>query len=292
MEKTLKISFLTIALASAGTCLHAQNMDSMAKAAADTTRPMDGFYKQNPLEGAKPFQFPAINVNNVRFYKRIWRDIDLQYPKNRIFATPGASLMDIILAALQNGKLTAYDASSTKENPTGDAFVAPLTYTQAMSKLTDSVLVPQFDENGNQTGAVMKLNDFNSETVTKFRIKEDIFFDRQRSRVETRIVGLAPLIKIKAGGELVSEQPAFWLYFPQCRYVFATKQAIDAQRDIYNVSFDDIFIQHNFYSQIVKESNPGELSIKDYMPDSLQQAQESIRLEQQIKDYKKKTWQY
>lgn len=290
MKHILKLALLTVATVTVAACAHAQNTDSTAK--TDSLRPVDGFYKQNPLEGAKPYPYPPINVNSVRFYKRIWRDIDLQYPKNRIFTTPGASLMDIILAALQSGKLTAYDASSTKENPTGDAFVAPMTYAQAMSKLTDSVLVPQFDSNGNQIGAIMKMNDFNPESVTKFRIKEDIFFDRQRSRVETRIIGLAPLIKIKAAGELVSEQPAFWLYFPQCRYVFATKQAIDAQRDIYNVSFDDIFIQHNFYSQIVKESNPGELSIKDYMPDSLQQAQESMRLEQQIGNYKKKTWQY
>jgi gliding motility associated protien GldN len=290
MKNTLRVAMFTVALASAGNSLYAQNMDSMAKAA--DVHPTDGYYKQNPLEGAKPFPYPAINASSVRFYKRIWRDIDLQYPKNKIFATPGSSLMDIVLEALQNGKITAYDATSTKENLTGDAFITPLTYTQAMAKLTDSVLVPQFDDNGNQTGAVMKMNDFNSETVTKFRIKEDILFDRQRSRVETRIIGLAPLIKIKAGGEMVSEQPAFWLYFPQCRYVFATKQAIDAQRDIYNVSFDDIFIQHNFYSQIVKESNPGELSIRDYMPDSLQQAQESQRLEQQISNFKKKTWQY
>jgi len=284
MKNYIKLAISTTALAFASIAAHAQ--------VVDTTMPVDGFYKQNPLANAKPFPYPPINVNSVRFYKRIWRDIDLQYPKNKIFATPGASLMDIILEALQSGKITAYDAASTKQNLTGDAFTTPLTYAQAMAKLTDSVLVPQFDENGNQTGAVMKMNDFNSETVTKFRIKEDIFFDRQRSKVETRIIGIAPLIKIKAGGELVSEQPAFWLFFPQCRYVFATKQAIDAQRDIYNVSFDDIFIQHNFYSQIVKESNPAELSIKDYMPDSLQQSQESQRLEQQINTYKKKTWQY
>ena len=314
MKKGIKVIAITLTLGAAATSASAQMnrtdtangsihgtpmqaapvppMVAAAGVEADTTHPVDGYYKQNPLAGAKPFPYPAVNINNVRFYKRIWRDIDLQYPKNKIFTTPGSSLMDIILEGLQAGKLTAYDPTSTKQNPTGDAFNAPMTYTQAMSRLTDSVLVPIFDDNGNQTGAVMKLNDFNSETVTKFRIKEDIFFDRQRSRVETRIIGLAPLIKIKAGGELVSEQPAFWLYFPQCRYVFATRQAVDATRDIYNVSYDDIFIQHDFYSQIVKESNPAETSIKDYMPDSMQQLQESKRIDNQISNYKKKIWQY
>jgi len=253
--------------------------------------PVDGYYRTNMLDGAKPFPYPAVTMADVRFFKRIYRDIDLSDPRNKIFISPNADLMDIIIAGIKDGKITAYDPSSTKANPTGDAFVTPMTPAQALGRLTDSVLVPQFDSNGVQTGASMKLNDFNPESVGKFRIKEDIFYDRQRSRVETRIIGLAPLIKIKAAEELVSEQPAFWLYFPQCRYVFVTKEVVDQQRDIYNLSFDDIFIQHSFNSQIVKEANPADLSIKDYAQDK-KELEEANRIQQQIDEYNKKVWKY
>jgi gliding motility associated protien GldN len=253
--------------------------------------PVDGYYRQNALENAKPVPYPKVNPNNVRFYKRIWRDIDLNDPENYIFVTEGSTLIEIIMDAIKDGKLKAYDPISTKENPTGDAFTTVLTPQQAMGRLTDSVLVPRFDDDGNQIGAEMKLNDFNPANITKFRVKEDIFYDKQRSRIETRIIGLAPLMKVTAAGEMVSEVPAFWLYFPQCRMVFVTKEVIDPKRNINNMSFDDVFIQHAFKSQIIKESNPGELSIKDYVQDK-EQLQEANRIEIEINEYKKKTWRH
>lgn len=250
---------------------------------ADTPRntPVDGFYKYDAFKGAEPVPLPKVNMNSVRFYKRVYRDIDLQDPANAIFIMPGESLIEIILEGMKEGKITAYDAASTPENPTGDAFTTPLAYDQAMSKLTDSVLVPFFDNEGNQIGAEMKLNEFNPATVTKFRVKEDIFYDNQRSKIETRIVGLAPLKRIEVEGELLNEQPVFWLYFPQCREVFVTKEVSDPQRNIFNTSFDDIFIQHSFNSQIVKEANPAD-----------EKAQNPDKIEKQIQDYKKDTWKY
>ncbi len=307
MNKKLRFVLFSFVLCGIYTYVMAQNVvdppttnpqkgpDSLSSNVAvspeDTALPVDGYYRSNALANAKPFPYPKVNMNNVRFYKRIWRDIDLTDPKNKIFATPGANLMDAIMEGISERKITAYDPTSTKDNPTGDAFVTRLTPVQALARLTDSVLVPQFDSEGNQIGATMKLNDFNSESITKFRIKEDIFYDKQRSRVETRIIGIAPLIKIKAAEEVVSEQPAFWLYFPQCRKVFVTKEVIDPLHSIYNISFDDIFIEHAFNSKIVKESNPADLSLKDYAPNK-EELEQSNEIEQQITQYKKHVWHY
>ncbi len=251
-------------------------------AQTDTTQtPVDGYYKYEVYKEAKPIPLPKIDMNNVRFYKRVYKDIDLADSTNSIFITPGASLIEIVLEGIKAGAITPYDATSTKENPTGDAFTKPLTYDQAMATLTDSVLVPVFDEEGNQVSAQMMMNEFNPAVVTKFRIKEDIFYDNQRSRIETRIVGLAPLRRIDVANEMVLEQPAFWLYYPQCRQYFVTKEVSDPQRDIYNVSLDDIFIQQSFASNIVKEANPADEKAKD--PE---------KIEQEITEYKKKTWKY
>lgn len=279
MKKSAPIVLLSFLMLVVNGRVNAQEEDTI----------QDGFYRQNAYENAKPYAFPKVDKNNVIFFKRIWRDVDLTDPKNQIFATPGATLMDAILEGINEGMLTAFDPVSTKENPTGDGFITAMNPVQAMGKLTDSVLVPVFDSLGNQIGAVMKQNDFNPEAITKFRVKEDIFLDKQRSRIETRIVGIAPLIKINAGGEEVSEQPAFWLYFPQARKVFATREVVDPKRGIAKQSMDDIFIQHNFNSTIIKESNPGELSIKDYAEDKDKEGQ---RVEKEIADYKKKFWKY
>lgn len=65
---------------------------SYADLVLDTTRPVDGFYKQPLLRGAKAFAFPDESKYNIKFYKRLWRHIDLTDSVNRIFSMPGKHL--------------------------------------------------------------------------------------------------------------------------------------------------------------------------------------------------------
>src|SRR5690606_8361479 len=60
----------------------------------DTIPVTDGFYQVNNLEDAVPFAYPEVNLKNIRFYKRVWRDIDLKDEENYIYAIPGNSLME------------------------------------------------------------------------------------------------------------------------------------------------------------------------------------------------------
>lgn len=213
--------------------------------------PADGYEKNEMYTNAKAFNYPGINSRDVKFYKRVWRDIDVNDPKNSLFNTPGATLADIVLEGLRTGKLTAYEPSATNNDST---FAKPLTLGKALSKLQDSVMVDQFDQNGNKIGSKMVLNDFNAARVTKFRTKEDIYFDKKRSMIVTRIVGLAPLMSAQVAGATVGETPAFWLYFPQCRDFFATKDVTDPDRNIYDTTIDDLFVQGKYASSIARAS--------------------------------------
>ncbi|ULT28234.1 hypothetical protein KUH03_17555 [Sphingobacterium sp. E70] len=47
----------------------------------DTIPTTDGFYQANNMEDAVPFAYPEVNKKNIRFYKRVWRDIDLKDEK-------------------------------------------------------------------------------------------------------------------------------------------------------------------------------------------------------------------
>ncbi|WP_207426119.1 gliding motility protein GldN [Pedobacter sp. SYSU D00535] len=248
-------------------------------------KPVDGFYNYSVLGNATPFNYPYINPNNVRFYKRLWRDIDLSDPQNQILATPGNTLIEMIIEGIKAGKITAYD-------PSDDSFKHPLKGDEAFRKMSDSVLVPIFDGDGNQIDAKMMANDFSPEKITKFRIKEDIFFDKQRSKVETRIIGIAPIMKVTSGEVQMGETPAFWLYFPECRNVFVTKDISDPDRNIFDMSMDDVFLQRKFASRIIRESNTSGQRIADYAQDEAEQEKEAKRIEENIEDYKKKIWGY
>jgi len=252
----------------------------------DSTRPVDGFYKIPMLTGAKPFPLPYENKYDIAFYKRIWRTIDLTDSVNKIFAAPGETLMSIIMDALKAGKIVAY---------ADEGFKSLISYNKVLRALSDSVIVPDLDTlTGDQIGSHSVFVPFNPDSVTKLEIKEDMYLDKVRGRVITQIISLSPIKRVKSSaGDVIGEQHPFYLYYPQCRVVFAGKDVFDTQRDIYNVSYDDLFLSRNFKTLIVKESNPADLRIKDKYPnDEDKQKQEAERIEQEIRDYKKGLWKY
>jgi len=249
----------------------------------DTSKPHDGYYKVPLLKGAKPFAFPKENKYNVKFYKRIWRTIDLRDSVNRIFSQPGATLMAMIMDAIKMQKLVAYY---------DEGFTKALTYEKVLRVMSDSTVVPDIDSTGTQYGSHMLFVPFNPDSVTTLEIKEDIFVDKVRGRMITQIIGLSPMKKVKgSGGDVIGEMHPFYLYFPQCRNVFATREAWDTNRD--DISYDDLFIQRNFKSTIVKESNPGDLRIRDKFPnDEVKQKAEADRIEREIRNYREKLFKY
>jgi gliding motility associated protien GldN len=255
-------------------------------------KPTDGYYKKTNLLSAKVTPYANLREADVMFSKRVWREIDLRDKMNMIFASPKARLIDIFMDAITSGELTAYDASSTKGDVNGDEFSSMLKPEQALSKFADSVLVPIIDSlTGEQTGTQVKAGEFNPDSIVKFRIKEDWIFDKQRSIFEPRIVGIAPMIKIKAGGQSFDEQPAFWIYFPDARPILATKEVVNRKNDATGLSYDDIFMKRLFNSYIVKESNPEDLRIKDYAQ-GIDRLYESERIKKTLMNFEHDLWSY
>jgi gliding motility associated protien GldN len=247
----------------------------------DTLPSYDSYLHPASLNQARPFPYPKINSANVRIYVTIWRDIDLADTANAMLSIPGNTLMGTIIKELKSGKLTPYEK---------DDFKKKLTAKQGELRFADSVLVPVFDKDGNQISSHMALNEFNPDKVTRFRIKEDVYFDKQRGRVDTRIVGLAPMMHISTSADLAENlayTPAFWLYFPQLRYALVKQDVSDPDKNIFDVTMDDVFMGHKFSAYLVRESSPGGVQSGQLEPGS----PEAKKLEQKIAELKKHIWQ-
>lgn len=258
-------------------------------------RPLDGYYKKDDITNAKVTPYPTIRQADVFFSKRVWREIDVREKMNMYLASPKMRLIDVILDAVDAGELTAYDPlQGVKGDIDGDSFGTPLAPGAARRKLVDSSLVNTLDKDGNVASTKMVAGEFNEDsTVVKFRIKEDWIFDKQRSVFEPRIIGIAPMIKIKipgaqGGGEY---QPAFWIYFPDARPIFATKEAVNRHNDATGLSLDDVFNKRLFTSYIVKESNDKNERIKDYAQ-GLDRLYESEKVKKELLDWELNLWQY
>ncbi|WP_448698024.1 gliding motility protein GldN [Mucilaginibacter sp. AW1-3] len=254
----------------------------------------DGYLKSEIMTKARPFPIPDPNQNNIKYYHRYWRDIDLKDPRNQKFNTPGSTLIEALLKGIKEGKINAYDATGgIPENPGGDAFTVPMTYDGLMGRMRDTATIDKLDKDGNKIGSERKLNDFSPDKVVGYRIKEDVYFDKRLSRVQTRIIGVAPLIRVTlTNGDTIGTQPVCWLKFKQCRTVFATMDVSDPDKNLYDVSMDDMFLQRQFNAKIVEESNPLGRRIKDYMKDPADQDKEAQRIEKKLADYKANIWLY
>ena len=278
------------------TTMSAVPTDTTKKVAAGPAKPfeapLDGYFKKANILSAKVTPYANLRESDAAFVKRIWREIDIREKMNAYLASPKQRLIDILLTAIDAGELTAYDPTNTTADPGGDKFLMPLAPGKARSRMADSSVVDQFDKNtGEKIGSKLQAGEFNADSVVKFRLKEDWVFDRQRSIFEPRIIGIAPMVRIKAGGLATDYQPAFWIYFPDARPILATKEAVSRASDNTGLSFDDVFMKRIFSSYIVKVSNDKDERIKDYAQ-GIDKLYEAEKIKKQLMDWELDLWRY
>lgn len=287
-----KLGICFALLLSLGYCAYGQQENlSNSTTPIDDEAPQDGYYMKSDIENRKVIPYSPIRSVDVMYSKRVWREIDLREKLNASFSSPKSRLIDVIMNAVMAGELTAYDPTPTKDDPNGDSFKTPISADEVMAKLADSVFIPEFDDDGMQIGGTMQSGEFNPDSILRFRIKEDWIFDKQRSVFEPRIIGIAPLIAINAGGISLDPQPAFWIYFPEARHVFVNREVMNRDNDATGLSYDDVFIKRIFASYIVKESNPEDLRIRDYK-EGVDRLYEAERIKKALMDYEHDLWSY
>ena len=255
--------------------------------------PVDGYYKRDNILNARATPLPKIREADIVYSRRIWREIDLREKANQYLASPKARLIDVILDAVASGELRAFDPVQTKDDIDGDSFKTQLTPEKALAKMADSTTVDIIDAKGDKTGSKLVAGEFSRDSIVRFRIKEDVIFDKQRSVEEVRIIGLAPMIKKSIAGttKQFDFQPAFWIYFPEARQILVTKETVNSRNDAAGLSFDDIFTKRLFTSFIVKQSNDKDERIKDYAQ-GLDRLYESDRIKKNLMDWELNLWQY
>lgn len=222
---------------------------------------LDGAWIKENNKTKKVVPYPFIREADVVWARRIWQDLDLREKMNLPLYYPlkeangMKSLFTVIRdALLVEGSITAYSTGITGLE---DDFRTPLLVSQVEGILSKTDTTYTEDLDTGEPIEVIQQIDVRSEDITRYRIKEDWFFDRQRSERYIRIIGIAPLKeRISEDGEPTGAyETLFWLYFPECRYVFANWDTFNRFNDAERRSFDDLFQKRMFASTIIKESN-------------------------------------
>ncbi|MBN1338575.1 MAG: gliding motility protein GldN [Bacteroidales bacterium] len=280
------VSFLLIMafLASLGAGLHAQILDS----------PRDGVYDKMHTPERKPIPYTPVRESDVVWQKRIWRIIDLRQKVNHPFYYPETpqkdwrNFMTVVMEAIREGTITAYDPTSD------DQFLVPMTYQEIEAKFTRMDTVPIYDPNNPQRILRTEIvkEEFNSSDVERIKIKEDWFFDKQRSVMDVRIIGICPVInKYDALGNRYAFENMFWIYFPEARPVFAKTEIFNRQNGAERRTYDDIFWKRMFGSYIYKEENVYDRDIAEYAQgmDALLEAE---RVKEDLFIFEHELWEF
>jgi gliding motility associated protien GldN len=126
---------------------------------------------------------------------------------------------------------------------------------------------------------------FDPHEVVRFRIKEITYFDSKLSRMNTRIIGIAPIKQFySSNGDLLSHTPICWFYFDEIRPLLASESSFNSNNDIKSFSWDDVFLSRYFSSFIVKESNVNDARLAD-MYSGIDVLHEGEKIKEGIRNY-------
>jgi hypothetical protein len=165
-----------------------------------------------------------------------------------------------------------------------------------------------------------------SNSIIAYNIKEDWFFDKERSIFDRRIIAIAPVArytfeqpapgeKAERGELLVfneygkplkyetsssqfdeytgktEEREMFWLYFPELRNIMVNYYVYNDKSDAQWMSFDDVFWKRKFTAQIYKVSDKFDRELEDfkYGVDALYEAE---KIKDDMRKWEHDVWNY
>ncbi|MCD4665616.1 MAG: gliding motility protein GldN [Bacteroidales bacterium] len=256
--------------------------------------PRDGVFDEIHIMEKKPIPYYPVREADVIWKKRIWRTIDLRQKINHPFYYPETpqkgwkNFMTVVMDAIREGTITAYDP--TKD----DQFLVPLTYQEIEKKFTRIDTVPIYDPNNPQV--ILRYDvvqeDFNSSDVQRIKLKEDWFFDKQRSVMDVRILGICPVRNLyDDDGNYFGLEEMYWIYFPEARPVFAQSIVFNKNNSAEERTYDELFWKRKFGSYVYKEENVYNREITDYASgmDALLEAE---RIKTNLFEFEHELWEF
>jgi gliding motility associated protien GldN len=247
------------------------------------------------IRSSRPFPMSTVYVReaDMMWSKRVWRVIDLREKMNLPLYYPMEptpclmSLFDVLKSAILKGDLKAF------ANPIfDDEFISELTK-EEVSKMMISWDSTHQVENVNNPGEMIReplKKELTAGNICQYWIKEDWFFDKQRSVMEARIIGICPLVqKLSEDGDVIGVKPLFWIYFPDARPYLARAATFNFHNDAERMSYDELFVKRKFSSYVYKESNVYNRSIAEYKQ-GLDAQLESEDIKEDIFKYESDLW--
>ena len=222
----------------------------------DTSGYLDDIVERKILQEQRFLAYEPIREADILWSKRIWRVIDVREKMNIGFMYPNRPFFKILLDGIQNGDIAIFDTDEFKKKVTGED----------LDKMLHSVDTQSvWDAETYQEEVRIIKNDLDYTNIKTFRVKEIWYFDKESSRLNCRILGIAPIQEKKNAetGEVEYSLPMFWIYYPEARKYLTKEMVFNDRNDSAPGSWADLFDSRFFSSYIFKQSNVQDMRLPD-----------------------------
>ncbi len=255
-------------------------------------------YSTLDVKDRTPLPYEHLRADDAIYRQRIWREIDTREKINHPFNyaadedNGNQRFISILMQAIQDSAVTVFSSND-------DRFTTPLTKAEVAKQISgEPIDVPIYDEFGNQTGFKTLPQEVNLDSFYRFRVKEEVIFDKESSRLFWRILGIAPVKSITTTtGIAVGDAELFWVYYPDLRPILAKYEVYNGKNYGGRMSWEELFESRMFYGRIIKSSmdNPRDQYIyqfKSLSENKMLQLFEGENIKEKIFNYEQNMWQY
>ena len=250
---------------------------------------------------------------DVMYYHTVWRIIDLREKRNHPYYFP-----TLTRGTWRSLAQTIFDAIDI-ENPenrnalpvyTDEFCNVRKSPEDIRATLSESRTVYIRDpETGEVIDTREEYEQFRSDQILSYRVKELWFFDKQRSVMEVRILAIEPIIEyVKEvnvaegasneeddilGGEPIMRSAGVLLW-EELRPYLVQQEMFNVKNNAARLSYDDAMTwKRQFASFIYQENNTySDRPIQDYIKNPRDQRIESERINEKIRNFEHELWEF
>lgn len=291
--KILKIALTGLALIASSTLFAQTNVLEYNS----NPTPLDGhaFKKHHDYQN-RVLDYPFVREDDILWSKTYIQRIDLRQRKNHPLYYPQypvklgsgqvrMNMADNLLKAVVKDKsLTAYE----------DEYFDEVKSIEAINKLMFAIDTVEYEDI--DTGELISELDtvkVESKDIKEFLIVEDRFFDKKRSVIDVRILGICPIAEIMNKETYEMEKvKLFWVWLPEARQILANSTVYNTNNSIERMTYDEFLHKRLFASVITKETNLYDRAIYEYKKNRMQQLLEADRIKNDIRNMESDLWEY
>jgi len=234
-----------------------------------------------------------VHKSDIMYRMSLWRKLDLKEKCNQPFFAKDSWISKLIIEGVATGQLQAYRSDSLTRTMTKDQFMEKI-----KEQSGDDGGAGEIDPfTGQKIVSVATASFFQPKALNLLVLKEDLLFDKQRSRhyydIQTVTMVLPSELNIKG----TESDIATFKYKDLIRYFASNPNAkwYNGQNRAEDKALSHAFDLRLFCSRIIKMSNPGDQMLQDisaYNQNNKSLLIASLKLEHELVNKENELWDY